>query len=235
MGEFANGAWLRAGSWLCAAFILALNIWLVWEQIGNWTAGRGQYRPLIVGSSITGALAFAALLVVITCWPWLRRAPAAAARVAVTIPDESAPVFPSRTYSNILVPLDHSDADQEALGNALALARMHGARIILLHVEEGVTSQMFGSLSSTAEIEEGRNYLANLVNSLRDQDVSVDVVVRHGKSPAREIAAAIRDLQPDLVIMASHGHRGLKDLIFGTTINSVRHRVKVPLLIVRGS
>jgi manganese transport protein len=43
---------------------------------------------------------------------------------------------------------------------------------------------------------------------------------------------AVADLQPDLVVMASHGHSGIKDLIFGTTINSVRHRIKVPMLIV---
>src|SRR3954452_233666 len=107
---------------------------------------------------------------------------------------------------------------------------MHDAKIILLHVEEGVTSQMFGALSSTAEITEGQDYLAHIVSSLRDQNVDVDVVVRHGNNPAKEIVSAIQQVQPDLVIMASHGHRGLKDLIFGTTINSVRHRIKVPLL-----
>jgi manganese transport protein len=94
---------------------------------------------------------------------------------------------------------------------------------------------LFGSLSSTAEITEGQEYLHNVVASLRRQNVPVEVVVRHGRSPAREIAEAVRDVQPDLVVMASHGHRGLKDLIFGTTINSLRHRVKVPLLIVRDS
>jgi manganese transport protein len=102
-------------------------------------------------------------------------------------------------------------------------------------VEEGVTSQMFGSLSSTAEITEGQDYLAHIVSSLRDQNVDVDVVVRHGNNPAKEIASAVQQVQPDLVVMASHGHRGLKDLIFGTTINSVRHRIKAPLLIVRHS
>ncbi len=170
----------------------------------------------------------------ITCWPWIRRAPSSSERVAVTLPDESAPVFPLRTYSSILVPLDHSESDHEALGYALTIAKMHSARMTLLHVEEGVTSQMFGSLSSTAEITEGQDYLKNVVRSLREQDIDVDVAVRHG-SPVKEIAGAVRDLRPDLVVMASHGHRGVKDLIFGTTINAVRHRIKVPLLIVRGS
>ena len=235
MGDFANGRWLQIGSWLCAAFVLALNIWWLWTQVDNWLSSSGNYRPFVLSTSILASLPFIALLVIITCWPWLRRRPIIAERVAVTVPEETAPIFPSRTYSRILVPLDHSDSDHEALGNAIALARTHDARIILLHVEEGVTSQMFGSLASTAEIAEGQDYLSHIVNSLREQKVDVDVVVRHGNNPATEIAAAVHDVQPDLVIMASHGHRGIKDLIFGTTINAVRHRVKVPLLIVRAS
>jgi manganese transport protein len=233
MGEFANGLWLKAAAWSCALFIVILNVWLIWGEIHDWVGTRGNYRLLVICGLTIGVVAFTVLLAAITVWPWVRRVPASVERVAVTVHDESAPVFPSRTYSNILVPLDHSGADHEALGNALALARMHDSRIILLHVEEGVTSQMFGSLSSTAEIAEGQDYLTHLVSSLRQQNVSVEVVVRHGKNPAEEIARAVEDLQPDLVIMASHGHRGLKDLIFGTTINAVRHRIKVPLLIVR--
>jgi manganese transport protein len=41
------------------------------------------------------------------------------------------------------------------------------------------------------------------------------------------------EIRPDLVIMGAHGHGGLKDLIFGTTINPVRHNLQVPMLIVR--
>jgi manganese transport protein len=238
MGGFANGLWLQLGAWLCAAVVLVLNIWLVRYLVSDLISGSGRYRPVVLTTLIVAAVGSFALLGIITCWPWMdrfgfRRAPVTPERVAVTVPERTAPVFPSRTYSSILVPLDHSEADHEALGNALALARMHDSRIILLHVEEGVTSQMFGSLASTAEITEGQDYLAHIVSSLRNQNVEVDVVVRHGNNPAKEIAAAANEVQPDLVIMASHGHRGLKDLIFGTTINSVRHRVKVPLLIVR--
>ncbi len=233
MGEFANGFWMRIASWLCAAIVLVLNIWLVRYLVADLASASGRYRPLVISLLTLTAMGCIVLLVTITCWPWIRRRPFIPERVAVTVQEESAPVFPSRTYSSILVPLDHSEADREALGNAVALARMHDARIVLLHVEEGVTSQMFGSLSSTAEITEGQDYLAHIVSSLRQQKVNVEVVVRHGNNPAKEIAAAVKQVHPDLVVMASHGHRGLKDLIFGTTINSVRHRVKVPLLIVR--
>lgn len=235
MGPFANGPWMQAAAWFAAAIILALNTWLLWDQIRDWASASGHYRPFVVGGAMLASLGCVSLLAIVTAWPWLRRTPVAEEPVAVTVPERTAPVYPARIYSRILVPLDHSDADHEALGNALALAKMHRARIILLHVEEGVTSQMFGSLSSTAEITEGQDYLAHIVSSLREQNVNVDVVVRHGNSPAQEIAAAVHEVQPDLVIMASHGHRGIKDLIFGTTINDVRHRVKVPLLIVNRS
>ena len=230
MGRFANGPWLKAASWACAVFILALNIWLIWNQLGDWIRGSGEWRPIVLGLAVLAGLGFTALLALVTFWPLIRK-PLHARRVAVTVTEESAPVLPSRTYARILVPLDHSDADQEALGNALSLAQLHRARITLLHVEEGVTSQLFGAQSSTAEIAEGQSYLDNLVNSLRHRDVDVDVLVRHG-NPTREIVCAVHEVHPDLVVMASHGHRGLKDLIFGTTINAVRHQVNVPLLIV---
>ena len=127
------------------------------------------------------------------------------------------------------------DSDAEALANAFALAHLHGARLILLHVEEGVTSQLFGSLSSTAEITEGTEYLVHVMESLRDRQVDVSTLVRHSSNPAAEIARVVAELHPDLLVMASHGHRGLKDLIFGTTINAVRHKVRIPMLIVNKS
>jgi len=234
MGPFSNGPWLKTGAWFCAAFILMLNIWLVQSQVSEWVEASGAYRTLVIAAASVVGLAFLLLLLTVTAWPWIHYAPISDRRVAVTLRQEPAPVFPSRTYGTVLVPLDHSDSDREALGNAVALAKMHDAKIILLHVEEGVTSQLFGALSSTAEINEGQDYLANCAQSLQEQGIRTQVVVRQGKSPARVIAAAARELQRDLVVMSSHGHRGLKDLIFGTTINAVRHRVNVPLLIVRG-
>jgi manganese transport protein len=235
MGVFTNGFWMRLGSWSCALFIVALNVWLTSQVIRDWIAGSGAYRPVVLVTSVVLALGAVTLLALVTCWPWLRRAPVAAAPVAVEVQRQAPEIWSSRVYSNILLPLDHSESDTEALGNALALARMHQARIILLHVEEGVTSRMFGAQSSTAEITEGQDYLANLASSLRNQGVEVETMVRHGNSPAREIATAVQELRPDLLVMASHGHRGLKDLIFGTTINSVRHHVKIPMLIVNRS
>ena len=238
MGEFANGLWVKLGAWTCAVFILMLNTWLLWDQMSQWVKQAGPYRAPILVAGIAGGLAFLALLAIVIGWPWFkaqRHIPTPIERVSVNLEKDATPVLRSAAYSRILVPLDHSEADQEAINNALALARMHDAKIILLHVEEGVTSQMFGSLASTAEITEGQTYLARIEQALREQSVGVEVVVRHGNTPAHEIVAAVHDLAPDLVVMASHGHSGIKDLVFGTTINSVRHKIKVPMMIVSKS
>jgi len=238
MGEFANGWWLKAGAGACAIFILVLNVWLLWDQMNEWLQKAGPYHtPLLIGG-IMGGLAFLVLLAIVTGWPWFKARQHIAMpveHISVNLEKDATPVLRSADYSRILVPLDHSEADEEAINNALALARMHDAKIILLHVEEGVTSQMFGALASTAEITEGQAYLARIEQALRAQGVGVEVVVRHGNKPVSEIAAAVDELKPDLVVMGSHGHSGIKDLIFGTTINGLRHRIRVPLMIVSKS
>ena len=115
------------------------------------------------------------------------------------------------------------------------MSRLHNAKLFLLHVEEGVTSQVYGSLSSTAEVAAGQQYLDGIVRSLEDQGVHVEAVVRHSRTPKREIVEYARELNPDLIVMGAHGHKGFKDLLFGTTINAVRHSLATPLLVVRGS
>jgi manganese transport protein len=136
-------------------------------------------------------------------------------------------------YQRILVPLDHTVLDSLAVGHAAAMAKQYGARVYLLHIEEDVTSRVYGDKSSTAEVEAGETYIKQIAQSLREQGISVETSTSHGGSPAKEIVRYASAVHPDLVIMGAHGHGGLKDLIFGNTINPVRHHLAVPMLIVR--
>ena len=138
-------------------------------------------------------------------------------------------------YTKILVPLDHTSKDREAIAHAAAMAKQHGATLYLLHVEEGVTSQVYGSEASTAEVEAGEKYLRQIAAQLEEQQLKVRMVVRHSRDPMKEIVRYAEELAPDLVVMGAHGHKGLKDIVFGTTINAVRHKLKAPLLVVRGN
>jgi manganese transport protein len=83
-------------------------------------------------------------------------------------------------------------------------------------------------------VEAGREYLDSLVGSLGEMKIEVEAAIRHGSNPRKEIVSYAREIHPDLLVMGAHGHGGIKDLIFGNTINPVRHKLNIPILVVRG-
>ena len=232
MGSFRNHAWVNVLAWVTAGIIIGLNAWLLVDTIGGWLASAGKWRTLVWLLTVPAGIGLAVLLLWVTLEPWISRRKLG--RAPVELPEiagaasEQAPV-----YHRILVPLDHTGLDRLAVSHAAAMARLHGARLYLLHVEEGVTSQLYGRESSTAEVEAGEQYLERIAQSLRDQQIAVETSISHSSSPKKEIVRYAREINPDLVIMGAHGHGGLKDLIFGTTINPVRHNLNIPMLIVR--
>jgi manganese transport protein len=230
MGVFASGWKLRTAGWASAAPVLGLNIWLAAQTIGEWARNSGNWAPLVWILSLVVCGGLLSLLVRISIQPSLR---ATASRATLGLEAASAELIAAPGYRRILVPLDHSNLDRLALSHAAAIAARSHARIYLLHVEEGVTSQLYGSESSTAEVEAGREYLDSVVRSLSEMEIEVETAIRHGSKPRSEIVRYAREISPDLLVMGAHGHGGIKDLIFGNTINPVRHLLNVPILVVR--
>ncbi len=95
-------------------------------------------------------------------------------RAPISLPEPEGAEVAAPMYHRILVPLDHTVLDRLAVSHAAAMGKLYGARIFLLHVEEGVTSQVYGPAASTAEVEAGEVYLERIAQSLRDQGVSVE-------------------------------------------------------------
>jgi len=235
MGDFANRLWVVILAWITAAIIVGLNVWWLFTKAAEWIAAAGSYRPLVILLLAVAGTFLTALVFWISFEPLLTRWGVRFGRAPITLPATAAAATEAPAYHRILVPLDHTALDRQAIAHAAAMARMHQAKLYLLHVEEGVTSQVYGSLSSTAEVEAGEKYLDEIVASLRAEGIDVEPMVAHSSNPNREIIRAANEIQPDLLIMGAHGHGGLKDLIFGTTINSVRHKLRIPLLVVRGA
>lgn len=226
MGVFASPGWVKALAWAAAAVILGLNGLLAWDTIADWI----RAWPLAAVIVVPINLAIGGLLAWLIAEPWFRKQPmpeGAGGPPPVEL-DLGAPV-----YRQILVPLDHSRLDAETLLHATALARSHQARMILLHVEEDVTSFLYGSVSTTAEVEHGQVYLESLRVSVEKAGVETELVVAHGGKVSQQIIRTAKTYGADLLVMGAHGHKGLKDMIFGATINEVRHSVGVPVLVVR--
>jgi manganese transport protein len=231
MGSFANAAWVRALSWLTAAVVIVLNGLLAVQSINDGLANAGAWKPLIWALAIP----VSAGLLLLLAWMIFQPIPERAALTAAGLVREPAQAETAAppAYARILVPLDHTSLDRLAVRHAAGMAKLHGATLYLLHVEEDVTSRVYGQESSTAEVEAGDHYLAGIADSLRQQGVTVDTAIFHSSSPKREIVRYARQIRPDLIVMGAHGHGGLKDLIFGSTIDPVRHNLEVPMLIVR--
>lgn len=235
MGAFANRRWVNWLSWITAAVIIGLNFWLAYLAVQGWLSRPGPWQIVIRMVTIPTAAAVLLLLLWVGLEPYIGRRRRMVGRAPVEFPETAGAEAAALVYQRILVPLDHTALDRVAVGHAAAMARPHGGRVFLLHVEEGATSQVYGRDSSTAEVEAGEQYLDRIAQSLRDQGVAVETAICHSPSPSKEIVRYAREIQPDLVIMGAHGHGGLKDLIFGNTINPVRHELQVPMLIVRPS
>ena len=229
MGQFANHGWVRGLAWLCAILITGLNTWLFFQSVSDWA----HNRPWVWYVTLPAAGALGWLLLWITFQPSLYQWRKRFLSSEFVASDVTEGPFPAPTYSRILVPLDHSNLDRVALAHAAALAHAHHARLFLLHVEQDVTSQVYGAMASTAEVEAGRDYLARLVRSLDGSQLDVEMEIRYSTDAKREIVRYAREIHPDLIVMGAHGHRQFKDLIFGNTIDPVRHSLKVPILVVR--
>jgi manganese transport protein len=168
--------------------------------------------------------------------PWLvarRVAPTAESAGRTTAQVVAARITEPR-YRRIGVGLDHSPNDAITLEHAAALARGHGAEMVLIHVVEGVGGQLLGADSRDQERQGDQAYLEQLVQSLRTSGASVRSVLRFG-NPARELSRTVADEHLDLLVLGSHGHGKIGDWFFGETAGTVRHAVQIPVLAVRES
>lgn len=138
-------------------------------------------------------------------------------------------------YKRILVALENSGYDRAILAEATRLAHLCGAQLELVHVADGFAAryQEVLNLADSEEIHADRLYLQECKQRLQDEGLAVEAYLAGGE-PARKIVELADELQCDLIAMATHGHRGLADLVLGSVVDVVRHRTAIPLLLVRG-
>jgi len=137
-------------------------------------------------------------------------------------------------YDNILVAIEHSDADRAVLEHVEQLARMTGARLLLVHVADGWAARAYNDLNlrESEEIRDDREYLARLCEEMEQRGFKTRARLAMG-DPATELVKVAAEESVDLIAMSTHGHRFLNDLLRGSTADRVRHSVEIPVLMVR--
>lgn len=147
-------------------------------------------------------------------------------------------------FKNILLPTDGSTLAGRAIVRGFALAKSLGARVTLLSVvpefrmvaDESFAVPMSAQLKSRYEKEamaRATKSLQSLQQKAEKAGLKADIVVVTGDLPYQQIIAAARKRKCDLVVMASHGRRGLTGLLLGSETVKVLTHSKIPVLVVR--
>ena len=137
----------------------------------------------------------------------------------------------------ILVPIDFSDCSKKALQYAIPFARQFGAELTLLHVVQvNYYAGDFGTVD-VALLEgemrkNGQLQLDSLAAEMADRDIYSKTEVRTGRTTS-EIVNLARETNVDLIILATHGHTGLKHVLLGSVAENVVRHAPCPVLIVR--
>lgn len=230
MGYFVIPLWQKLLAWSIIAVLLALNLWMVAEELrGFWTDGQHG----LLGLFLSGLLVFLlALFVAIIVYP-LRAGGRLATPESNAIHKSGAhlPAAPSYGYRHIILALDFSDMDTEVLRYGLKNA-LPQTRFSLIHIVESVTARLFGKKSADLESRTDRGILERYALFLREQGYQAQTYLGYGHRVA-EMKKIIVDKGADLFILGAHRHSYFRGkIVFGTTIDALRKKLNIPILIV---
>jgi nucleotide-binding universal stress UspA family protein len=143
---------------------------------------------------------------------------------------------PGMSLKRILVTTDFSSCSKTALPHAAALAQRFGAEILLVHVVPTSSPAEFSHLGLAVEqnwlLKGARDLLPFLREAELDSALSVELQVLNG-SPVEEICKAAKESACDLIVIATHGHTGLKHFFLGSVAEQVVRHAPCPVLVVR--
>ena len=229
MKDFAISLPTRIASWIIAIIIVGLNVRLIIGQLDEWM--KSSDHPMIISFGVVPiVIAAGFLLLYITFRPLfqskethLPESPHGEFKKIIT-----ATISP---YERIAVAVDFSATDEQNINNALAQGGLK-AKYLLIHIVESA-----GALMMTHDIRDYEyladvKYLKRYAEQLKEIGYAVEIKVGYG-NPKRAIPRIVKEFKADLLVMGAHGHKGFKDFILGTTVDSVRHKVEIPVLIVR--
>jgi len=227
MKGFAIKLWVKILAWLSAGAIVLLNIKLVIEEITGWaTASNGWYINMLV---IPVAILIGLMLVYVFVYPLIARS-----KVRNNVPHGSALDIESIekiSYQTIGITVDFSKNDRNTIRHALIQGGKN-ADYHLIHIVETAAARYHGKATMDHETLSDAENLDKYCQNLADLGFHAVPHVGFGNT-ASAIAEISKSTRLQLLVMGAHGHKGLKDLIFGTTVESVRHKVTIPVLVVR--
>ncbi len=225
MGIFRIKKITQFFGWAIAALLLYLNMKLVLEEGAHFFSIPGYLILKIV--AVLLLLGAITLLLYILIHPWLSKPEVK----DITVHGEgkiSHLEIPK--FKRIAVALDFSPKDEKLLAFAIGQGGAD-SQYILIHVVESASARMLGRQSDDLETRTDQERLNNYQSSLEKN--SYTAITRLGYiNRTKEIVRIVKEEEAEILVIGAHGHSGLKDFIYGETVNTVRHELQIPVLIV---
>ena len=230
MKDFQISKITQIASWFVATIIVSLNAKLVFNEIQGWM--EISDNPIVLWLTVVPlAVGFLILLLYIVFQPFFSKSKN---NIENHSPHNLVLKFkPSETYSkkNIAVSVDFTDADEIAINSAFELGGIQ-ANYTLIHIVETVGALVYGENIDDHETLIDEKLLKEYKEMLTNKGFKVTTKLGFGK-PNSVIPKIINEGDFDVLVMGTHGHTGFKDLLFGTTVDKLRHKIDIPLLIVK--
>jgi manganese transport protein len=229
MGAFAIRPYVRALAWLTAVIIVGLNMKLVMEAINGWENILLLHPSLYYGLLLPALILSFTLLIVATVYPLLNRLKKEYPILTPGI-SHDIPLIQKQIYSRIAICVDFSSSDIKALTHGISQGGKDSI-FYLIHIVESANARAVGAETRDYETLEDWKNLHTYGDKLRQQGYRIEEKLSFG-NPRTAIPKIVNDLETSLLVIGSHGHAGIQDIVYGETIQTVRHKVKCPILIV---
>jgi manganese transport protein len=230
MKEYAIKTWVKILAWLTALIIVSLNVQLVIEEIGGWIKDTTVNVWWIYLLVIPVIVLIFALLVYVFIMPFFKNSELDSSNVPHGEALEIGEIQPIQ-YHKVGISVDFSKNDRNTLRHAL-LQGGKDAEYHLIHIVETAGAKFHGEKVLDHETQSDTDNLEKYKLNLEELGYKITIAIGYGTA-AKAISKIVKERELDLLVMGAHGHSGISDLIFGTTVEKVRHNVNIPIMIVK--
>lgn len=227
MGEFAVRPLFKILGWIAVLMIAGLNFYFVMIQVNDWVHDDGIAFSTKFLLAVVCLFVFVTLFFVII-YPIImgnkkQKEFNLHGQNKITIEKMGDP-------GKIFITVDFSSSDNKAINRAIQLGGKN-AEYSLLHVVETPGAIIYGKDTEDLETRKDIELIEQYVHSLKEQGYKANFLLGYG-NPKQAIPELTNKHAADVLVIGTHGHGGFMDLILGTTVEAVRHKIKVPLLVV---
>jgi manganese transport protein len=226
MGNFAIKTPVKIASWLVAVILVFLNVRLVAnEMIDVLSEGGNIFLKILI---IIAALAFVWLFIMMTFYPFYSKRKRPGESIHGATPQLLN--LSVNAFKKVAVSLDFKSMDEKLIAHAINQGTKE-SEYLLLHIVETVSATFSGTATDDSETRADDERLQALATQLKQMGYKVRTELGY-KYRVQEIVRIVNNFGADILVMGAHHHTGIKDILYGETVNQVRHKLSVPVLIV---